>query len=73
MNFEIKEIIYSNRKSVSMRFVDNGKLLVKAPKGVSLSEIKKIIRKNEIKLNKLLIKYLQRQKSKAIKNSNALF
>ncbi len=65
MEFEIKEIIYSKRKSVSMQFVDDGKLLVKAPVGMSYDEIKKIITKHSLGLNRLLKKHLEKQKSKA--------
>lgn len=53
MDFEIEKIIRQNRKTINISVTNNGKLLIKAPKNVSDSEIFTLITKNQKKIQKI--------------------
>ena len=58
------DIIYKNNKNMYLRIKDNLKIVVTAPKGTSLSFIKKFINSNIDYINKVI------QKKEAIKNKS---
>lgn len=59
MNFQIENIIRSNRKTINISISNNGKLLIKAPKDASDTEIFALINKHNKKIQKIQNHQLQ--------------
>ena len=58
----IYKLIYADRKTVSMRFADDGTLLVRAPRYLPTAEIEKIIKMNSSRLEKMKAETLANEK-----------
>ncbi len=75
MNFQIHEIIKSNRKTISIQVDEQGKLIVKVPKSLNNNELELVLQKHHSWIEKRIDFYKKNkiQEKRFIENQDFLF